>query len=630
MKPYLKTLLLTCFLPLSIFAQSDDTLKIPAVYSNILVNEYGRFYIRKDSLRIYCCFTEPRYTLTQVMGAPRGTDSGIAFDFGDERFSGTLYAGLIPYGDSKYPMPVYRKTLDIEAGRASVDLLDEFSGIYDMVGWKSSGRGTLGYRVVNKEGEILYDGKVTFSGSGPFEVDVTIIEGPFINLLSPDGATISYKTNLVTASKIVVNGKTFADTSKTINHRLKVSGLQPAARYDYTVFYGENKQSYSFQTAAQPGARRPFTFAYCSDSRAGKGGGERNIYGANSYIMKKIMALSAAKNVAFLQFTGDMINGYLENKQEINLQYANWKRAVEPFWHHFPVNVGMGNHETLNRVFRHASADLKFKIDRFPFATESSEAVFAENFVNPENGPYSEDGAVYDPTPETIDFPTYKENVFYYTYDNVAMVVLNSDYFYAPGRRGIPFTGGSPHGYMMDNQLKWLEETISKLESDNTIDHIFITAHTPFFPNGGHVGDDMWYNGNNAIRPYVAGKPLAKGIIERRDELLDILVNKSRKTVAILTGDEHNYNKLRISSEIQMYPENYEPPKLQLSGSIYQINNGAAGAPYYAQEVTPWTAHVSGFTTQHAVVFFHINGKKITVEVINPDTLEEIETYELR
>jgi hypothetical protein len=629
MKFTLPILFLTVFLPLSCFAQDENTPKIPPVYSNIFANEYGRLYVQKDSLRIYCCFAEPKYTLNQVIGAPRGTDTGIEFDFGDERFTGTLYVGLIPYGDSKHPMPVYRKSEDIEAGKTSVNL-KKFTGIYDMVGWQKSGRGTLGYRVVNDEGEILYDGKVGFSGSGPFEVDVTIIEGPFINLLSPGGATISYQTNLEAVSKIVVDGKIFADTAKMTKHRVKISGLQPATRYDYTVFYGENQQTYSFRTAAKPGARRPFTFAYCSDSRSGKGGGERDIFGANSYIMKKILALSTTKDIAFLQFTGDMIDGYLENRNEINLQYANWKRAVEPFWHYFPIYVGMGNHETLNFVFRHATADLKFKVDRFPFDTESTEAVFAENFLNPENGPLSEDGAIYDPEPETIDFPSYQENVFYYTYDNVAMVVLNSDYFYTPSRHGISLTGGSPHGYIMDNQLKWLAETIGKLESDNTIDHIFITAHTPFFPNGGHLGDDMWYRGNNKIRPYVAGKPLVKGIIERRDELLDILVNKSRKTIAILTGDEHNYNKLKISSEMEMYPDDYEPPKLQLSRTIYQINNGAAGAPYYAQETTPWTPQVSGFTTQHAVVFFHINGKKITVEVLNPDTLEEIETYELR
>jgi hypothetical protein len=51
-----------------------------------------------------------------------------------------------------------------------------------------------------------------------------------------------------------------------------------------------------------------------------------------------------------------------------------------------------------------------------------------EAFVNPENGPVSEDGSIYDPNPEQVDFPSYSETVFYYTYDNTAMIVLNSDY----------------------------------------------------------------------------------------------------------------------------------------------------------------------------------------------------------
>ncbi len=139
-----------------------------------------------------------------------------------------------------------------------------------------------------------------------------------------------------------------------------------------------------------------------------------------------------------------------------------------------------------------------------------------------------------------------------------------------------------------------------------------------------------WYRGNNDVRAYVAGQPLAKGIIERRDELLDILVNKSTKVVAILTGDEHNYNRLKLSAETEIYPEGYDKKKIKLSRTIYQINNGAAGAPYYAQERTPWTPHVSGFTTQNAVVFFHVDGKKISVEVLNPDTLEEVDRFELR
>jgi hypothetical protein len=140
----------------------------------------------------------------------------------------------------------------------------------------------------------------------------------------------------------------------------------------------------------------------------------------------------------------------------------------------------------------------------------------------------------------------------------------------------------------------------------------------------------MWYGGNNQYRPFIAGKNLPQGIIERRDAYLDLLINKSNKVLAILTGDEHNYNRLKISSELNLYPEMYFAQKIGISRAVWQINNGAAGAPYYAQEQTPWSAHVQGFTTQHALVLIHVDGKKVTMEVINPDTLELIDEAVLR
>ncbi|MEM9936368.1 MAG: metallophosphoesterase, partial [Bacteroidota bacterium] len=345
-------------------------------------------------------------------------------------------------------------------------------------------------------------------------------------------------------------------------------------------------------------------------------------------IMKRIMALNSVRGVSFMQFSGDLINGYLNTTEETDLQYANWKRSIESFAHYFPVYISMGNHEALMRTF--SDGKKTYLIDRFPYDDESAEAVFNRNFVNPTNGPESEDGASYDPNPDKMDFPPYKENVFYYTYDNVAVVVMNSDYFYAPSTPVIPVTSGGLHGYIMDQQLAWFHETIEKLENDANIDHVFITQHTPFFPNGGHVRDDMWYGGKNRFRPYVAGKPLSKGIIERRDELLDIIVNKSSKVIAILTGDEHNYARTEIGPETNIYPEGYQESKVELSRTIYQINNGAAGAPYYSQEQTPWTPKVSGFTTQNALVFFHINGRSIEMEVRNPDTLEEVDKLTIR
>ena len=269
----------------------------------------------------------------------------------------------------------------------------------------------------------------------------------------------------------------------------------------------------------------------------------------------------------------------------------------------------------------------KYQVDNFPYDIASSEAIYQREFVNPLNGPDSEDGSMYDPDENAIDFPSYKETVFYYIYDNLAMVVLNSNYWYTPSIKSIDVTGGNIHGYVMDNQLEWFSNTMAELENNSAIDHIFVTIHTPFFPNGGHIYDDMWYNGDNSFRPVIAGNKVAKGIIERRDELLDIIVNQSKKTKAILTGDEHNYARTLIGPQTNIYPNKYTADKISIH-LRWQINNGAAGAPYYAQEETPWSKYVEGFTTQNALVIFDIDGTSINMRVLNPDTLEEVDELE--
>jgi len=603
---------------------------VPAVYTNIHQDTDGKLYLVKDSVRIYETISNSDYTLNNLKGNPRGTAKGIAFDFGIPNFRGKLNFGFIPFKDTKYPLPVYfHSPSTISKGKTNLNI-KQLAGRYDMIDWVKNGKGTLGYRISYMNGAILYDGIVSFNVTDQgFVIAKTITEGPFVNLITPDGVTISLETNMPSIAKIMVNGKMYISEEDT-HHEIKIDGLSSDTEYSYEVTVGNNTQNYSFKTAHKLGERKPFTFAYASDSRSGAGGGERNVYGANFYIVKKIMALAKQQNVRFMQFTGDLIGGYLSNIGQMNLQYANWKRAVEPFAHYLPVYVTMGNHEALTREFKVKGERYGTSIDRFPFETESAEVIFANNFVNPTNGPISEDGSKYDPNRKQMDFPPYKENVFFYTFDNVAMIVMNSDYLYAPSKNDIPVTSGGLHGYIMDNQLAWVKETIKKLEKDTTIDHIFITEHTPFFPNGGHVHDDMWYYGDNNRRPWIAGIPLDKGIIERRDQLLDLLVNKSKKVIAILTGDEHNYAVTEIGPDTNIYPENYEPEKIKLSRTIYQINNGAAGAPYYAQEQTPWTNKVTGFSTQNALVFFHVNGKKIDVEVMNPDTLEIFDGYTLR
>ncbi|MEM9985536.1 MAG: hypothetical protein AAF804_10610, partial [Bacteroidota bacterium] len=442
--------------------------------------------------------------------------------------------------------------------------------------------------------------------------------------------TIAFSLNKAAPATLRVGDREI-EVKKNTLHEVQVQDLEPGKTYPYSVTVEGITQAYEFHTAPEGGSRQAFTFAYASDSRAGQGGGEREIYGANAYIMKKIMALAMQQEARFFQFSGDLINGYLTSPDEMNLQYANWKRAVEPWWHYFPIYVSMGNHEALMRVFSDESGRVNISVDRFPYEDESAEAIFGQNFTNPANGLAGEDGGPHDPNPKQQDFPSYEENVFYYTYDNVAVIVLNSNYWYAPSTGAVPISSGNIHAYIMDEQLAWLKATVDTLESNDDIDHVFVTQHTPCFPNGGHVGDDMWYRGDNMKRGWVNGKPMSKGIIERRDQILDILVNQSEKVIAIMTGDEHNYALTTISPDMERYPTGYpEANKIQLSRTIYQVNNGAAGAPYYAQEETPWSDHVSGFTTQNALVLFDVDGEALSMRVLNPDTLEEVDRKTLR
>ncbi len=608
--------------------------EIPAVYTNLIYDSNGKLYFAdKNGERVYAEKFDSYQKLSNMLGSPSGYENGIAFDFSDERLNGKLYFGLINYKDSKHPMPVwFKRTAKIIKGKTKVDL-NKLSGIYDMTGWEKSGHGTLGYRVVNAQGEIIYDGLVNFKKTANAFVSApTIVEGPFISKLTDSSVSVWFRTDKPLTSELIIGAKSYKKSASGHFYEYQITNLSPNTTYKYTVKHDVFEQTYSFRTAFKDGAQDKFTFAYASDSRAGNGGGERNVYGANYYVARQIAALGMHENIAFMQFTGDMIDGYSSDKDELNLQYANWKRAVEPFAHYYPIITAIGNHEFLGYSFPRKNGRWAASVCKFPFETESSSAVYAQNFVNPENGPASEDGASYDPNPDKIDFPPYNETVFYYTYGNVAVIVLNSDYLYAPLLKKDTQTGGNLHAYIMDKQLEWLEEILLMFEIDPSIDHVFISQHTPAFPNGGHVKDDMWYNGDNSKRPVIAGKPVNKGIIERRDEYLDILLNKSTKVVAILTGDEHNYNKVKVTPNTNIYPENY--PKsmiLERKRTLWQINNGSAGAPYYAQDPnTPWNDAVSGFSTQYALVLIDVEGTSVNVRVLNPVTLELIESYNLR
>jgi 3',5'-cyclic AMP phosphodiesterase CpdA len=260
---------------------------------------------------------------------------------------------------------------------------------------------------------------------------------------------------------------------------------------------------------------------------------------------------------------------------------------------------------------------------------ESSESIFADNFMQPSNGPISEDNSWVDRDSYHINFPSYKENVYSFVYGNSAFIILNSNYWFTPRFSDIEKFGGNPHGYIMDNQLKWFSRQVRKFSRNKKIAHIFVALHTPLFPNGGHAKNDMWYRGDNKFRPYANGKPAKYGIIQRRDQLLKI-IDRSKKVVAVLTGDEHNYSLLKVAPQMPRYSKTFKQKKIKLHRHFWQITNGTAGAPYYGQEKLPWSKWVKEFSSEHLLSVFRVRGEKVFLESINPLTLKTFSKIRLK
>ena len=595
--------------------------EIPAVLSALSYSADGKLVLAKNGQQLVELERKDAYTLPQMLGAPTDADTGIALDFHDPDFNGTIAYG--PYNEAtEFPTVAFlAKGVKVQGGKALLEIKTAFTGPNDFMKLQTNGRGILGYRVSNADGRIVYEGRVAFEGTGPYRVLPTITEGPFINELSPTGAVISFETQVAIAATISVDGRIFQDATAATHHEITVDGLHSATAYTYTIKYGANACRRQFSTSPAPGARTAFTFAFASANRATTGGGERDFGGTNYSSTRAVMAAAVWHHAAFLQASGDLTNGSNASEGGHLLEYANWKRALDPFWCHVPVYVGFGDHETNTMSFAVDTVTKRSaKMERFPYATDSGEATFAKAFVHPQNGPASEDGASYDPDQARTDFPTYRENVYAYTYDNVAMIVLNTEYWAAQD----PKMSGNPEGYIMDQQFAWLQATMAKFEADPAIDHIFVNTHSAVFPNGDHANGAMWYDGNNTARAKVKGVPVAVGILERRDQMLDLCVNRSRKFLAFLSGDEHNFAFLEVTPSTPLYLADYAGPRVKLSRTVYHINNGGGGSAPYAMLSTPWNSSWKYFTEPPSVALLTVKGTSVSLNAFRAETFGKI------
>ena len=583
------------------------------------------------------------FSFEQMRNFTGGTEKGLLIDLRDTSFQGTIYTGPYPFesGEADYDYARYRRYEPLEDGAGLLRIDKFFSDKYNANDWPVDEPSmTIGYRL-DIDGYGFFDSVVSFKGDpdSGFMKKLTIAEGPFVTMLTSDhprSVVIAFETDEPCRGMVEVKGLgVFPGADDETRHEIEVSGLQPSRNYKYRVVCeGSGDETFSpyYKFRAAPFKRgvRPVSFAFASDSREGVGGGERNYMGHNFNSMSRLANSAYRKGADLFIFGGDLVNGYTSEKDDFRLQLKGWKQSLAGFWRSRPVYPAMGNHETLVNVY---DDDSKYGIslDKWPYATDSAEAVFAQEFYNPENGPMASDSRR----------PAYKENVYKFQYGSVLFIAFNNNYWWTSNKECKNY-GGSPEGYVMEDQLEWIAKVLKQAERDRKVRYIVLYAQEPVFPCGGHPNDAMWYYGDNRVKAWEYNGtdvvPAGKGMIEVRNRFWESIA-KSSKVAAVLTGDEHAYHRTLIDRNspvgimsddlnddgvinwhgLDVDGDGVPEPQEQTSQNqrfkhpVWHITAGTGGAPYYARQDVPWTDDVRFFSSQTGYCMFKANKRKISM-----------------
>jgi 3',5'-cyclic AMP phosphodiesterase CpdA len=608
-----------------------------------------------------------KYGLVLDMSALTATLDGKRID--PSNIYGTLRIGPDPFESAEvnYTYKKFRVSNRIADGKSYIPvntLLDPHINSED---WTDSGQLALRLELYLQTAEGphtflgIFDLFTGFKKTGEtFLVQPAISEGPLVNLIRsdrPKQMVIAFKTTQVVKAQVVVDGKkTFTSSNPATWHEIVIDNLKPDRDYEYYVQYGPRRtKSFTFRTAPKTG-KGDVIFAYAGDSRAGAGGGTSNLMGVNYRVMERTANAAYKLGAQLFLFGGDLVRGYTSSIADFRTQLSSWKQTMGGFWHQRPVYTCIGNHEALLRAFT-SEGNKWYSLDRWPYDSEGVEAVFGREMVNPLNGP----------TPADPRRPTYKENVYSFIYGPVKFIAFNNNYWVGLQSGGLDTgpkdIGGCPEGYIMRDQMEWLQKELREGEANKKVKYIILFAQEPVFPNGGHAQDCMWYYGNNNVTAYTYDsasgmlKGEQDGIIDVRNRLVT-MISENSKVAAVLGSDEHSYHKTLIARFVPIG----DPPKDDPEGKgfvcregfgcspldsirypTWYLTCGGAGAPYYNEEFTPWNAFwkrnpnicprntsLRGcyyYSSQENFLLFNASKKKISVTVYNPygDIIDRID-----
>ncbi len=461
---------------------------------------------------------------------------------------------------------------------------------------------------------IPYDGRFRVEPGMDYSIVPYVEEGPFVDLVKEESAVISWETNEPTTGEVKVADETFSSDEARKRHEVKVTGLSPGTEIDYEVSvmdpdsgYSMSTKSYHFETESEADH---FKFAFLGDSRGGYEGSEHteglvNYANSTNYdTMTTLLESAYEQGMDFTVFAGDLVKGYSNNVKGFRNQLQAWKDTAEAVGAYMPIYEGIGNHEHLYTAYDDGSS---YGIQFDKEGENSTEAVFAEEFVNPRAKPESGDPMV-SPKPEGENAPTYSENAYYFDYDNSRILMINSNYWISTSPEKY---GSNLEGFILENQMDWIEKVVEDAEEDPEIDHLFPIMHEPPFPNSAHIDDSMWYSGQKQY------------VLDMRDELLETF-GESGIVPAVLASDEHNYQRLLITEETPVYTS---MTSNDYGDEFYEIVSGGAGAPKYERSYAPWGSYLKEFKSAAHYVEFHVDGGRVAVKARNKSGEVIDETY---
>jgi len=579
----------------------------------------------------------------ELRSSLRGGKDGLELDLSEvkllldgtpiegNRIHGRAHFGAYPFTAARtgFKYKRFARMTDIRDGKAVLKL-ERLLGEQNSEGWTDEGqlvvRMELFYGQEGRDKVLgVYDMHAAFRRSkGGYERVPWLVEGPFVARLDsrrPGEATVAFKAE-VPAEVVLGDGRVFKDGILT--------GLTPDKEYTYRIKVGPMVSSeYRFRAAPETGA--DVTFAFTGDSREGAGGGQKGFMGVNYDTMERLVALAYGRGARFLLHSGDVVNGFTDSRADFEAQLYASKQSLAGFWHERPVYAVMGNHETLVRAYD-LGGEYPVGMDRWPYAADSSESVFDREFPNPQDAP----------EPADPRLPPYKGSAYTVQYGAVRVIAFNNNHWYSGDAAKF---GGAPEGYILEDQLSWIERRLEEAEKDAAVRHVLLLCHQPPFPAGPHVKDAMWYGGDNKVRAVKfsegALRPEKLGILESRNRLA-LAAAKSKKVVAVLASHDHSYYRVYVDSAVpagipaiddkdndgRIAWDKGEPASpLPLRRGVWYIVAGGGGAPYYARlSPSPWMSRVKGFTPQESVVLIQERGGGMSFTVLNAygEVLDEL------